>query len=96
LFLGFFCVWSRLFADLGFRARRGPGPLSVAVDTADAPSAIKSRAEERLQLALDDGRLRNFTVTVRRPEPGKRGKFLLIVDYTTRTGRQNSLSVPIG
>lgn len=76
--------------------RRGPGPFSVAIDTADALSQIKARAAERLQLAVDDGRLREFTVEAERAQPGKRGRFVVFVEYTTRAGRQNSLAVPIG
>ena len=80
-----------------FKNRRvGPGPLSVAVDLADSQSSIKARAEERLQLAVNDGRLRSASVTVERPVDGRRGKFLISVEYVTRIGQSNTLSVPIG
>lgn len=76
--------------------RRGPGPFSVSTDTADALSQIKARAEERLQPAIEDGRLRTLEIDAQRAQPGKRGKFVLFVDYTTRAGRRNNLAVPIG
>jgi len=80
-----------------FRNRRvGPGPLSVAIDTADATSSIKARAEERLQLAVNDGRLQSYAVTVTRPPNGARGRFLVGVDYVTRTGQAQSLALPVG
>lgn len=92
-------VMSLLVEDDGpvFRnRRRGPGPLSVAVDTADSVSSIKARAEERLQLAVDDGRLQSFSVGVSRPPSGARGRFLLSVEYVTRTGQAQSLALPVG
>lgn len=92
-------VMSLLFEDEStfIEGRRpGPGPMSVAADTADAPSAIKARSDERLQFAVDDGRLQSFAVAVSRPASGQRGKFLLSVDYTTRQGKSNNLTFPIG
>lgn len=76
--------------------RRGPGPLSVTTDNADAPSMIKARAEERLQLAVDDGRWRSFSVDVSRPVDGQRGRLMVTVDYITRTGKAGAVKVPIG
>lgn len=73
--------------------RRGPGPLSVATDTADAPSQIKARAEERLQLALDDGRLKSINVEVERVGPGR---FSLGVGYVTRSGFKGLATVAVG
>ena len=76
--------------------KRGPGPMSVGADTADAPSVIRSRAEERLQLAVDDGRIRSFSVDVTRPANGQRGRFLVSVEYITRTGKQATIALPLG
>ena len=73
--------------------RRGPGPLSVATDTADARSQIKARAEERLQLAIDDGRLQAIDVQVDRIGPGK---FNLVAGYITRSGYKGLVKRAIG
>lgn len=73
--------------------RRGPGPLSIGIDTPDAPSQIKARAEERLQLALDDGRLRSIDIQVSRLGPGK---FAIGVGYVTRSGYRGMITVPVG
>jgi hypothetical protein len=73
--------------------RRGPGPLSVGIDNPDTESKIKARAEERLQLALDDGRLRSIDVQVKRLGPGK---FAAGVGYVTRSGHQAMINVPVG
>ncbi len=89
-------VMSLLFESEGpFTAdrRRGPGPLSVARDTADALSQIKARSEERLQLALDDGRLMSIDVQVQRVAAGK---FSLGVGYVTRTGYKGLVEREIG
>ena len=80
-----------------FKNRRvGPGPLSVPIDRADSVSSIKARGEERLQLAVNDGRLPSVAVTVSRVANGQRGRFEIAVGYVTRTGQRNTLSVPIG
>ena len=92
-------VISLLVEDDGpfFKNRRvGPGPMSVAVDLSDSQSTIKARAEERLQLAIDDGRLQSAIVTVSRPITGQRGRFEIGVEYINRTGQRNALKVPIG
>lgn len=89
-------VMSLLFEDEGpftTNRRRGPGPLSVGLDTTDARSQIKARAEERLQLAVDDGRLRSIDVRVDRLGPGK---FLLTAGYVTRTGYRGMVEKRIG
>lgn len=89
-------VMSLLVEDEGpftTNRRRGPGPLSVATDTPDAPSRIKARAEERLQLALDDGRLRSINIEVTRLGPGR---FNLGVGYETRSGYRGMANVQVG
>lgn len=73
--------------------RPGPGPLSVGLDTIDARSSIKARAEERLKVAIADGRLRGASVDVVRTE---RGALALAVSYETRDGRRDSLTIPMG
>jgi hypothetical protein len=73
--------------------RRGPGPRSVTIDNADAASQIQARAEERLQLAVDDGRLRSFAVSVDRLAAGR---YRITVSYVTNTGTRDAVQVPIG
>lgn len=73
--------------------RPGPGPMSVGVDTAEARSAIKARAEERLKVAIADGRLRSATVEVKRMATGANA---LVVQYETGDGHRDVLTIPMG
>lgn len=73
--------------------RRGPGIRSVSVDNSDTPSLLKARAEERLQLAVDDGRLRSVMVTVIKQT---RGFPKVRVDYVTRSGRRDFVVAQAG
>jgi len=73
--------------------KRGPSLRSVTLDTPDAPSQLKARAEQRLQIAIDDRRLKSATVTVTRV---RRGAFSIGVQYVTQANYRGMVSIPIG
>lgn len=73
--------------------RVGPSLLSVRLDTVDAPAQLENYARQRLQLALDDGRLKSVEVSSQRVD---RGKISVGVAYIDRAGRRDLITVPLG
>lgn len=89
-------IFSLLVEDEGWSTdgrRRGPSLRSVDFGSVDAPARLKVYAEQRLQLAIDDGRLRSVEVTV---EAIGRTGAIVHVSYVTRAGRRDLVDVPLG
>lgn len=89
-------VMSLLLEEEGWSTanrRRGPGLLSVRLDTADTPSQLRARAEQRLELAIQDGRLRSVEITV---EQVRRGSYNVGVSFVSRSGRRDLVTVSLG
>jgi phage gp46-like protein len=87
-------ILSLLMEDEGWSTkgrRRGPGPRSVKFADREALSKIKGYSEERLQLAIDDGRLKSASVAV----SVVNGQPVIAVSYVTKSGRRDLVTTSL-
>ena len=73
--------------------REGPSLLDVKLDTTDAPGRVRQYALRRLDLALQDGRLKSADVTVERID---RGRISVLVHFVDGRGRKDMVAIPLG
>jgi hypothetical protein len=89
-------IFSLLLEDESWNTggrRQGPSLRSITIDSEDAPRRAAQYAEQRLQLAINDGRLRSVKATAERV---RRGQISVGIEYVTRAGRSDLVTVSLG